>query len=231
MFSDIFHVLDTHFFNLLFIMVVIWTIGMVLNKIRLPLIAGQLIAGIIIGPAVLNIARHTFEIDILAQLGMFFLMFYAGLKTHPQKMRNILPSSILIGFLGTVFPFCLGFATLYYQGFSLLPSLFIATAISGTSLVTKTRILNDFKLLKSKLGHTMISAAIFDNILSFVILSVLIKYAKTEEMSLSSGMVTALEVITFFSIVIIIGHFLLPKMHNFLSQRKEHGFTKVTPIV
>ena len=141
MFDNITHISNSHFYNIFFIMVVIWSAGALLEKIKIPLIVGQLFAGIIIGPAVLNLVKDTQEIQVLAKLGMFFLMFFAGFKTNPQKIHKTIFSSMLIGLLGTIFPFILGFIVIYYSGGTLLQALFIGTAISGTSLVTKTRIL------------------------------------------------------------------------------------------
>ncbi|MGM0440390.1 MAG: cation:proton antiporter [Chlamydiota bacterium] len=225
MFENLTQVLNNHFFNLLFIMVIIWSLGLAFEKINFPLIIGQLLAGIIIGPAVLNIVENTPEIETLSQLGMFFLMFYAGLNTDPKKMRNLIPSSSLIGLMGTAFPFLLGYLVIKYDGGSTLEALFIATAISGTSLVTKTHILESFKLLQSSIGHSMISSAIIDNIVSFIILAILVKFVQTNEMSLGSGLVTSLEVIIFFAITLFIGYAIFPKLSKLFDSDKGRGFT------
>jgi len=225
MFSNLLHILDSNFFNLLLVMVVIWSVGIFLEKLKIPLVIGQLIAGIIIGPAVLNWIKFTPGIQTLAQLGMFFLMFYAGLQTDPKPMKKILASSLLIGVMGTIFPFALGFFAVYQIEGNFLQALFIGMAISGTSLVTKTRILDEFGILKSKIGHSMVGAAIVDNIVSFILLAVVIKTCRLGTINLWDGIFTSVEVMTFFAVTLFIGYVIFPRVGKMFADRSWLGFT------
>jgi len=83
-------------FTILFILAVVWGVGLLFERFKLPLILGELLAGLIIGPPLLNLVGSSGSfflwdpaLDTLAQLGMFFLMFYAGLMTNPQNVNGL----------------------------------------------------------------------------------------------------------------------------------------------
>jgi Kef-type K+ transport system membrane component KefB len=225
MFSEFSQVLENDFFILLFIMVVIWSVGTCLEKIKVPLIIGELLAGVVIGPACLNLVHFTPEIETMAQLGMFFLMFYAGLKNDPRRMKKIIGHSIIIGVLGNIVPFAMGIGVVLWSGGTIYQAILIGAAISVTSLITKTRILGDLGILKSRLGNSMTGAAILDNIFAFIILVIVMKAFAEDSLTALDVVFTALEIVTFFSITLFIGHVIFPKMSRFFSCRSGKGFT------
>jgi len=213
------------FFNLLFIMISLWTVGILFERLKFPLIIGELLAGIVLGPALLNWVVRTPVFDSLAQLGMFFLMFYAGLEGDPRQLRSNISTSINIGFWGTVFPFFFGVLAAIHFGSSLNQALLIGAAISGTSLVTKSRILSDFNILKTRIGTTMMGSAIVDNIFSFMVLSLIIKSVQNGGFNIASVLFTIIEVALFFIITIYIGVIIFPKVGKLFSRRRGKGFT------
>ncbi|MFH1387505.1 MAG: cation:proton antiporter [bacterium] len=225
MITNISTVIHAPLFNILFLVAVAWSVAIFLERFRIPLIIGELIAGIIIGPTVLNIVRPSPEINILAQLGMFFLMFYAGLETNPRLIQKIAAKSILIGGLGTIFPFCFGILASLLFGCTWPQALLIGAAISGTSMVTKSRILSDLKLMKTLLGYHMMAAAIVDNLFSFLIVSLIIKGFQRGSFEISDLVFTALEVTLFFAIILTVGYLLFPRISHYFKTRRGKGFT------
>ena len=225
LFQYITNILQHSFFNLLFVMVVLWSVGILLERLKFPLIIGELTAGIILGPAVLNLVTPSPVFDVLAQLGMFFLMFYAGLESNPRDLKKTAIISMNIGFWGTLFPFLMGVGVVFFFGGNIYQALLIGTAISGTSLVTKTRILTDLDILKTKMGIIMMGAGIVDNVFSFILLSVIIKSFANGGFRFSSVLLTVVEVGIFFIVTIFVGLILFPKLGPFLSHRRGKGFT------
>jgi len=225
MFSNFVNALQTPLFNILFLVAIAWSIAIILERIRIPLIIGELMAGIVIGPAVLNIIKPSSEIDLLASLGMFFLMFYAGLENSPRHLRKTLKQSLWIGLSGLVLPFGLGVAVVLAFGGNPFQAVLIGTAISGTSMVTKTRILSDLKLIKSQLGYNMMGAAIFDNILIFLTISILIKIASNHGFHFVDALLTGIDALAFFAVTLAIGYLIFPKFSKYFSTRQGKGFT------
>lgn len=222
--ENVLRVLNLPIVSILFLLVVIWIAGELSKRVGLPPVLGELIAGLIIGPPILNLVTYTEGLDILAKLGMFFLMFYAGLETDPKKLFKVSRSAIFIGILGTVVPFTLGMLVVIGLGGTFLQGLFIGAAISGTSMVTKSRILYDLKILKKRIGYTIMGSAMVDNMLSFIILSVAIKSVIIGEFTLYEGLITLAETSVFFLVSIFIGYKLYPRITKYMKQTTR-GFT------
>lgn len=225
MFTNFYNIIQTPLFNILFLVAVAWSVAIFLERFRVPLIIGELVAGIIIGPSVLNIIQPTKEIELLASLGMFFLMFYAGLVTDPRNLRKTLKPSFSIGLSGIILPFVLGMSVVLLFGGTLIQAALIGAAVSGTSMVTKTRILEDLKLLKSKLGYIMMGAAIVDNVVIFLIIAVIIKTVQRGMFTFSDAFITTLEVFIFLGITIAIGNLFFPRFSKYFKSRRGKGFT------
>jgi len=196
------------------------------------MILGELSAGLIIGPPVLGLVGPsgsffpwTPVLDTLAKFGMFSLIFYAGLKTDPKTiMKNIKPS-FAIGVLGTLTPIALGILITWLFTHNFWASIIIGVAISSTSLVTKTRILSDLNLLKSRIGHTIVGGALVDNIFSFIIVGIIIELITTGATNILGMGYVILSVLITFAIVIFIGYYIYPKIGGFFSQEGTTGFT------
>ncbi len=214
--ENIFRVLNLPIVSILFLLIVVWVAGELSKRVSLPPVLGELVAGLVIGPPMLNLIGYTEGLDMLAKLGMFFLMFYAGLETDPKKLFRVSKSAVLIGILGTLLPFLLGVWAVISLGGTFLQGLFIGAGISGTSMVTKSRILYDLKLLKTKLGYTMMGSAMIDNMLSFVILSVAIKSVITGEFTAGNAIFTIVETSAFFLLSLFIGYKLYPHITKYM---------------
>jgi len=151
-------------FTILFILVSVWVSRLVFERLGFPFILGELLVGMVIGPPILGLLGDpgsgsffiwTGSMDLLAELGMFFLMFYAGLATDPKELGSRVKSFLGISIFGTFAPLILGTSIAWVFTNDFWVSILIGLAISGTSLVTKSRILDDLGLLRTKIGHSM----------------------------------------------------------------------------
>ncbi len=105
------------FETLLILMVVVWVAGKVFRMLNLPVLFGEVLGGILVGPMVFGLVEPNNEtIILLAELGVFFLMLHAGLETNPKELLNSSKKSILISLGGIVVPFSLGFAVSLLKG-------------------------------------------------------------------------------------------------------------------
>jgi Kef-type K+ transport system membrane component KefB len=216
--------LDTPLFSVLFILIVVWIVGLLFEFICLPAVLGELLAGLVIGPSILGIVEPSAEISFLAKLGMFFLMFYAGLETNPRKLLKSKKTALLIGGFGTLVPFMLGLTVVTMLGGTIVQGIFIGAAISGTSMVTKSRILEDLYILKTNLGHIIMASAMVDNIMSFVLLAVAIK-SVTMGFSIVEAFITLIQASLFFLISLSIGYKVYPHIRGYMKQKTVSGFT------
>lgn len=220
-------------FTILFILSTVWIARLILEKLSMPHILGELLVGMIIGPPVLGLLGGmgsdalfvwSDSMDLLADLGMFFVMFYAGLSTDPKELRKKVKSFVGIGVLGTFTPLLLGFSVTWFFTHNFWVSLLVGLAISGTSLATKSRILDDLGLLRTKLGHSMMGGGMVDNIISFVILTLALNAIAEGSLSIVSVITTILLVAGFFGGVLFLGYYIYPIVGPSFAKSGERGF-------
>jgi Kef-type K+ transport system membrane component KefB len=242
-------------FTILFILATVWGVGLLFEKFGWPLILGELLAGLFIGPPILGlvggeikaavikegvivenavvregiIGEPIFHWDpamgVLATLGMFFLMFYAGLITDPKELKKHVKSFFGVGVAGTIAPLFLGCLVAWFiTGGNFWATLLVGIAISGTSLVTKVRILGDLGILKSRIGYTMMGGAMVDNIFTFIILAVALKAITVGIVGPLDVIYTAALVVAFFGIALFLGYRVYPRVKRWFVHPGARGF-------
>jgi Kef-type K+ transport system membrane component KefB len=210
---------------LLILMTFIWTSGRIFARLKLPSVLGEIIAGIIIGPTVLGIIHETETIKVLAELGVFFIMFHAGLDTNPKELFRSSKASIIIA-CGGVITLCLfGFFLMQFLGYSLITSIFMGTILSVTSFPVITRVLSDLKLQNTKLGHTVLGATIVDDIIVFILLSIVIAMAETGNLEIQTMLFIFFKILIFFTGTLFLGLKVIPKFTHILNKTGTKGFT------
>ena len=152
--------------------------GLVARKCKAPQVVGEIIAGLIIGPCLLNLVHISDTISIFAEIGVVLLMFSTGLGTNLKELIKAGPIATLIACVGVAVPLAGG--TLLYSlfyGFSALGSqefyraLFIGTIMTATSVSITVATLQEMGHLKSFLGTTIVSAAVIDDVIGIVVLT------------------------------------------------------------
>ena len=210
--------------------------GLVARKFKAPQVVGEIIAGLIIGPCLLNLVHISDTISIFAEIGVVLLMFSTGLGTNLKELIKAGPIATLIACVGVAVPLAGG--TLLYSlfyGFSALGSqefyrfsalgsqefyraLFIGTIMTATSVSITVATLQELGHLKSFLGTTIVSAAVIDDVIGIVVLTCVL--------GASSGTGTGLgkvlmNTVLFFATAIgvgIIAHFAM----KWLDKRNPH---------
>jgi Kef-type K+ transport system membrane component KefB len=223
--GNLIRVLNLEIVNILILLIVVWLVGEMFKRIKLPAVLGELLAGLIIGPPMLNLIGPSDGLNLLAKLGMFFLMFYAGLQTDPKKLFKRRRSAMYIGVIGTVVPFVMGLFAMVAFGGTWLQGVFVGAAISGTSMVTKARILGDLKILNKKLGHTIMGSTMIDNMFSFIVLAVAIKSILAGEFTFWGTLFTLVEATLFFTLSLYIGYKIYPYITDYMRETTARGFT------
>jgi len=159
-------------------------VGRVLSKLlKQPVILGELIIGAIIGNIILMNNNGLIDLDpsieYIADIGILFLLFSAGLSLDLKEFKKIEKSSTVVATLGVIVPFVLGYITAIWFGYSHLTALFIGTALMATSIGVKAEVLFELGMMGTRLGSLIIGAAVIDDIISMVILTILVSVVKT----------------------------------------------------
>ncbi|MEJ2690926.1 MAG: cation:proton antiporter, partial [Deltaproteobacteria bacterium] len=111
--------------NLLLILVVAWILGSIFARFGLPVMLGELVAGVILGPPLLGLITSSPAIDLMAELGIFFVMFYTGVEMNPRDLLRHIWPSLAVGLGGFVLPFLLGFVFTFVFSGTIFQSLFV----------------------------------------------------------------------------------------------------------
>ena len=166
------------FRNLAIIILTAKFFGLVARKCKAPQVVGEIIAGLLIGPCVLNLVHISDTISVFAEIGVVLLMFSTGLGTNLKELIKAGPIATLIACVGVAVPLAGG--TLPYSifyGFAAVGStefykaLFIGTIMTATSVSITVAALQEMGHLKSFLGTTIVSAAVIDDVIGIVVLT------------------------------------------------------------
>ena len=194
-------------------------------RLKLPIVLGELIAGMIVGPFALGglqiidgkqLLQINDEIKILGEMGAIVILFMAGLEMTPKEFLKGGKAAFVVGTLGVVIPFFIGLAVFQLFGFDALQSMLIATALTATSIAISIQVLSEFGKLKTPEARLIIGAAIVDDILAIAVLSVVTSIAGSDggvdNIDITEVTITILQVLGFFAIMLIVSVVVIPKI-------------------
>ena len=144
----------------------------IFERLRQPAVVGEILAGVIIGPSVLGWVQPSELIGIVAEIGVIFLLFTVGLETKPQDIFRVGKKAVLVGTLGVIVPFVAGYAIAMAWDGSFVEAMFIGAALVATSVGITARVLGSMGLLDKETSRIILGAAVIDDILGLIILSV-----------------------------------------------------------
>lgn len=157
--------------------------GLLARKLKAPQVVGEIIAGLIIGPSVLGLVNQTPVLVGMAEIGVIMLMFMAGLETDLQDLVKTGPIALIIAIVGVFVPLGGGYL-LYSMFYGFAPTgsmefykaIFIGVILTATSVSITVQTLRELGHLKGKIGTTILSAAIIDDIIGIIVLTFVISF-------------------------------------------------------
>lgn len=177
--------------NLGLILLFTKALGMVSRKFKLPQVVGAILAGLFLGPAMLNIITETEFIDNMSKLGVILLMFSAGIGTDLQAFKKTGKTSFVVALFGVLVPLAGGFLITWLassigliqisesNGSEFLQYAFIGTILTATSVSITVEALKEMGKLNSDVGNTILAAAIIDDVMGIIVLTVVLGFADT----------------------------------------------------
>lgn len=144
------------------------------RRVEIPEVIGQILVGIIAGPAVLNWVHLNAMMNEFQEIGVIILMFIAGLESDLSLLKKYLRPAIIVALVGVVIPVAVMAPVSYLFGFTTLESLFIGVIFATTSVSISVAVLREFNRIDSREGATILGAAVADDIIGVILLSVMI---------------------------------------------------------
>ena len=205
--------------------------GLIARKLKAPMVVGEIIAGLIIGPCLLKIVEPTDFISKMAEIGVVLIMFSAGLETNLQELKKSGFAAFLIACIGVIVPL-VGGSLLYMAvyGFSsfgtdeFFKAVFIGSIMTATSVGITVEVLKEMGCIKSRVGQTILSAAIIDDIIGIIVLTFILGFKDPE----SNTLVVTGKIFLFLILSAVIGY-VFYKVFKYYDEKHSH--TRRIPII
>ena len=201
--------------------------GLIISRIGRPAVLGELLAGLFLGPTVLDLLHwpmfagaHLEETIIhLAELGVIFLMFVAGLEVDIQEMLQVDRAAVLAGIFGVLVPLSLSVGTALLFGFDSTRSIFLGIILAATSVSISAQTLMELGVLRSREGLTLLGAAIIDDLLVILVLSFFVAISVGGVVSVGSLVWIVARMILFIAAAVLIGNWVLPRISEWVGDQ------------
>ncbi|MEO9310135.1 MAG: cation:proton antiporter [Nitrososphaera sp.] len=191
-------------------------------RLKLPIVLGELIAGMIVGPfaigSLIVIQGETLlqlnqEVKILGEIGAIVILFMAGLEMTPREFIKGGKASFTVGTLGVIVPFFVGFFVFQLFGFHAFQAMLVATALTATSIAISVQVLSEFGKLKTPEARLIIGAAVVDDILAIAVLSIVTSLdPAAAQVDIIEISFTIFKVLGFFAAMAIAAIFIVPRV-------------------
>lgn len=205
--------------------------GILARKCKAPQVVGEIIAGLLIGPSILGLVQQTDFLTEMAEIGVVLLMFSAGLETDLKELLKTGPVAFLIACAGVFVPLVGG--TLLYMGFygaapwgseKFYMAVFIGVIMTATSVSITVESLREMGKLRGKVGTTILSAAIIDDVIGIIVLTFVVGFKSPDS---NPGKVV-LSTVLFFAMALVVGYILF-RIFRSIDERYPH--TRRIPII
>jgi Kef-type K+ transport system membrane component KefB len=193
------------FANLLILLVLARLFGEVMERFKQPAMIGEILAGVLLGPTILNFIHRTEDLKVISELGVFLLVIIAGLEIHLEEIiKSMKGRNIIISIAAFFIPLFSGYLVGNYYGQDVMSTIFIGLCVAITALPVSIRILMDLGKLNSPIGQKIISVAIFDDVIALTILGILLDLKDVEPTFANISQATVFTVLKLIAFLIII---------------------------
>ncbi len=207
-------------------------LGALAQRIGQPSVLGELLAGVLLGGSVLGLLDPGDPvIHALSELGVIVLLFEIGLHTDLRAMAKVAGTATTVGVVGVILPFVLGYyAASSILGFGQIASLVCGAALTATSIGISARVLSDLGQLNTREGQVVLGAAVLDDIIGLIVLSVVTSMVLGGTWSLAGIAITTALAVGFIVVAVVGGNFLAKPLFNRLRTIRTSGTLGVVAL-
>ncbi len=206
-------------------------LGVVAQRLGQPSVVGELVAGILLGKSVLGLLDPGDPvIHNLAQLGVIVLLFEIGLHTDIRSLLKVGTAAIAVALVGVALPFGLGYGVCIALGLSAIPAMVAGAALTATSIGISARTLSDLGQLRTPEGQIVLGAAVMDDVIGLVILSVVAGLVGGTAITPGGVASTTLIAVGFIVVALVLGNLFIPPFFRFVDRVEASGTLGVAAL-
>ena len=182
------------------------------ERIRIPAVLGEIVAGILIGPSVLGLVEPTDTLKVLAEIGVIVLLATVGMETDLNELRRVGRASMIVAVIGVVVPMGVGIGAGSLLGESGNASLFLGAALAATSVGITARVFGDLHALASTEARIVLGAAVADDVLGLIILTVVTRVVEQGSVDVAGVASTIGLAVGFLVVALAVGIVVVPRL-------------------
>lgn len=186
------------------------------SKVGIPPVLGELSAGVILGPSLINLIEPNRIFDLLSEVGVVFLLAEVGMHTDLSRLLSTGKKAFMVASTGFILPIMLGFGLAYLFGLTTLTALFIGGTLAATSIGITMRVLGDLGKNNTHEAHIVLGAAIIDDIFGILLLALLYNFAKQGHLALGQVALLAVWILLFMIVTPVIAKLILNYLERVL---------------
>ncbi|MFP6589036.1 MAG: cation:proton antiporter [Candidatus Latescibacterota bacterium] len=213
--------------DLLILLAGVWLVAVTLRPLGLPTVMGELIVGVLVGPAVFGLIEPDDAIGLLAEIGIFFLMFHAGVETQPHEFFDALKRSIWIAVVGAAVPFAVSFSLALSFGLGYVGATFVGLTMTATAVVITLKSLKDLGLANTRVARIIIASCVIDDLLTLVFFGLVVGVLTGGTFEPVAIAITLGKVIGFFAVALLLATYVYPRLSLPFRSEGGKGFTFV----
>ena len=217
-------------FELFAIFVAAKVVGEIFERLRLPAVLGEILAGALLGPFALDFVHPNDTLPSITEIGAIFVLFHAGLEVSPPDLIRVGRKALLVAALGIVVPFALGFGYMHWRGDIAIESIFVGAAMVATSVGITARVLGDLGVLASRTAKIILGAAVFDDILGMLLLALIEGLAQGGAVQWVRLGILAGEAIVFALFMIFLGPRIVTRIRPGMARLSTHNAPLITAL-
>ena len=197
------------------------------ERVNIPAVVGEIVAGVIVGPSVLALVEPNETLAVLGELGVILLLLAVGMEMDLGELGAVGRASMSVAVVGVVLPMAGGYAVASALGHGSNQSLFIGAALAATSVGITARVFSDLRALATVEARTVLGAAVADDVLGLVILTVVVRLVSEGSVSVLDVAGILLVAVAFLVITAALGSRLAPALFQFLDRHARSAGTLV----
>ncbi|ODT98270.1 MAG: potassium transporter Kef [Planctomycetes bacterium SCN 63-9] len=206
--------------------------GSLARRVGQPAVLGELFCGTLLGTSLLGWVDPNLEtIHLLSELGVIVLLFAIGLETDLKKLLQVGFTSFAVAVVGVTLPFLFGYVACKMMGKPEVTSIMAAATLTATSVGITARVLSEIGKLHAPEGQVILGAAVIDDILGLVILTIVMGLTDGEKVSLGSILTTTATAFGFLAATLLLGSFVVPRIFPHKSEHESPGESAILALI